>query len=140
MTRTIRRPIPIVRVLVVNSHGQVLVIQRAPDTTDGNRWCLPGGKVDYGETVEQAAGRELQEETGIEASGLLFMFYRDSLPETPESQHYLQFYLTCSSDRDPALNCESIAFRWITLRDIHSIDIAFGDDQAIARFFALRAV
>lgn len=45
-----------------NANHIVLVARR----TDPNNWNLPGGKVDNGETLEQAAVRELREETGIE--------------------------------------------------------------------------
>jgi len=48
------RPIPVVRLIVTNAEGRVLVLRRAANTAGGNLWCLPGGKVDYGDTVEKA--------------------------------------------------------------------------------------
>jgi len=47
--------------IVINEAGQVLLIKRS----DNGRWCLPGGHVDYGETIAQTAVREAYEETGI---------------------------------------------------------------------------
>jgi ADP-ribose pyrophosphatase YjhB (NUDIX family)/ubiquinone/menaquinone biosynthesis C-methylase UbiE len=48
--------------IVLNEAGEVLLIRRS----DNGRWCLPGGHVDYGETVEGCAVREAYEETGIQ--------------------------------------------------------------------------
>jgi ADP-ribose pyrophosphatase YjhB (NUDIX family)/ubiquinone/menaquinone biosynthesis C-methylase UbiE len=47
--------------IVLNEAGEVLLIRRS----DNGRWCLPGGHVDYGETVSQCAVREAYEETGV---------------------------------------------------------------------------
>jgi ADP-ribose pyrophosphatase YjhB (NUDIX family) len=42
--------------------GDVLLVRR----TDNGLWCIPGGHVDLGETLDQACLRELREETGLE--------------------------------------------------------------------------
>jgi ADP-ribose pyrophosphatase YjhB (NUDIX family)/ubiquinone/menaquinone biosynthesis C-methylase UbiE len=47
--------------IVLNEAGEVLLIRRA----DNGRWCLPGGHVDYGETIAQCVVREAYEETGV---------------------------------------------------------------------------
>lgn len=47
---------------LVLEHGRLLLIQR----TDNRLWCLPGGSAEVGETLAQAAERELREEAGIE--------------------------------------------------------------------------
>ena len=54
--------VPSVNVIVVNDEGLILLIRR---TNNGN-WALPGGAVDLGESVAQAAVRETLEESGIE--------------------------------------------------------------------------
>ena len=53
-------------VIVINSKGEILLQHRI----DNSLWGLPGGAVELGETVEQAAVREVFEETGIEVEKL----------------------------------------------------------------------
>jgi ADP-ribose pyrophosphatase YjhB (NUDIX family) len=54
--------VPSVNVVVVNDDGSILMIRR----TDNGNWALPGGAIDLGESVAQAAVRETIEESGIE--------------------------------------------------------------------------
>src|SRR6516165_8492786 len=56
--------------------GAILLVQRADDGT----WCLPGGRVEFGESIEACAAREFAEETGrsVELTGLLGVYSRPS--------------------------------------------------------------
>jgi mutator protein MutT len=57
-----------VLILVVDDSGRVLMTERAGDIYMAGYWAIPGGKVDPGEPVTEAAARELQEEVGISVS------------------------------------------------------------------------
>jgi ADP-ribose pyrophosphatase YjhB (NUDIX family) len=57
-----QRIVPSVNVVVTNAEGKILLIRR----TDNGNWALPGGGVDIGESLPQAAIRETREETGID--------------------------------------------------------------------------
>lgn len=71
---------------VVINDGQVLLIQRE----DFKVWALPGGQVDPGESVAQAAIREVKEETGIDIEHLCLVgiYFR---PQWPEDNHSVVF-------------------------------------------------
>ncbi len=58
-------PIPSVAVVVRNEQGQLLLVKRKAEPKKGF-WSLPGGFMDGGESVTQAALREMKEETGLE--------------------------------------------------------------------------
>ena len=74
--------VPSVNVVVVNEAGDVLMIRRS----DNDNWAVPGGAIDLGESMVQAAVRETREETGIECeiTGLDRDLHR---PETRDLVH-----------------------------------------------------
>ncbi|WP_410769427.1 NUDIX domain-containing protein [Fontibacillus sp. BL9] len=53
-------------VIIYNSTGQVLMLHR----TDNDSWCFPGGAIELGEKIEEAAIREAFEETGLAVDNL----------------------------------------------------------------------
>jgi ADP-ribose pyrophosphatase YjhB (NUDIX family) len=64
--------VPSVNVVVTNEQGQILLIRR----TDNDNWAIPGGAIDLGESMAQAAARETKEESGIdcEITGLVGIY------------------------------------------------------------------
>ncbi len=54
--------VPSVNVIIVNERDEMLMICR----TDNGNWAVPGGAMDFGESIAEAAVRETREETGIE--------------------------------------------------------------------------
>ncbi|MFD8981492.1 NUDIX hydrolase [Streptomyces sp. NPDC059564] len=64
--------VPSVTVVAVDGGGRILLIHRS----DNDLWALPGGGVDTGESVADAAVRETREETGfdVEVTGLVGLY------------------------------------------------------------------
>jgi len=64
--------VPSANVIVVNAQGEILMIRR----TDNDNWAVPGGGMDLGESIIDAAVRETREETGIacEITGLVGIY------------------------------------------------------------------
>lgn len=64
---TYRNPLPTVDVIIeIESTGIVLIRRKNPPYG----WAIPGGFVDYGESLEEAARREAKEETNLDVRGL----------------------------------------------------------------------
>ena len=93
---------------------KVLLIQRKHDPFAGD-WAFPGGFVDVGETPEEAARRELEEETGL-------------------AKVYLeQLYTFGEPDRDPREHVVSVAHYGLV--SIHGHRVRADDDARDARWF-----
>lgn len=54
--------VPAASAVVTNDRGEILMQRRV----DNNFWALPGGTMDFGETIVQTAEREVREETGLD--------------------------------------------------------------------------
>jgi ADP-ribose pyrophosphatase YjhB (NUDIX family) len=54
--------VPAASAIVTNERGEILMQRRV----DNNFWALPGGTMDFGETIVQTAEREVREETGLD--------------------------------------------------------------------------
>jgi len=57
-------PVPATSLIVTDSENALLLVKRSVEPKIGF-WCLPGGFIELGETPDQAALRELKEETGL---------------------------------------------------------------------------
>jgi ADP-ribose pyrophosphatase YjhB (NUDIX family) len=73
--------------VVRDADGRILLIQRGRDPERGH-WGLPGGKVDWMETVEAAVVREVREETALEVQLLRLLCVADHF-EPALAQHWV---------------------------------------------------
>jgi mutator protein MutT len=129
-------PMPIVRAIIENDKGKVLLLRRANTAWGDNAWCLPGGKVDYGQTVAEALVREVFEETALRLQSAKLLILQDSLPTETGGMHCLNLYFHCRVAGELALNEESSTFAWVTASDMSAYDIVFRNDEALRVYFS----
>jgi 8-oxo-dGTP diphosphatase len=105
--------------------GQVLIGQRRPDQPMASMWEFPGGKIEAGETAQQALVRELSEELGIRAS--------IGAPVTRIRHNYrhggavdLQFFVVRQFVGE-MVNHIYQQIKWVRLEDLPSYDFLAAD-------------
>ncbi|WP_170372319.1 NUDIX hydrolase [Ruegeria arenilitoris] len=127
---------------VVVDQGHVLLVQRSK-APDAGLWGFPGGHVEWGETVLQAAARELMEETGIEATPQAYLGNLDLLVRDAAGQitaHYLLVGVSCRFESGtPVAADDAQDARWFPIRQVLDRDLAMSArvpdllSQALAR-------
>ena len=110
--------------------GQILLLKRAGGAMTGG-WYLPGGAVDPGETVEEAAVRELLEESGLRPSGPLTCVGVSHMHVYGHDSLQVLYAAECA-DGEVVLSHEHSASRWI---DPQQYRDGFSD-ETIARLSA----
>jgi 8-oxo-dGTP diphosphatase len=82
--------------VIVRHEGKVLLGKRRNAHGDGS-WCLPGGHLEFNETIEDCARREVLEETGISIRNIHTGPYTNDI-FLSEGKHYLTVYAICDYD------------------------------------------
>ena len=91
-----KNPFPTVDIIIENMAGIVLIERANPPFG----WAIPGGFVDYGESLEDAARREALEETGLSIE-LLCQFHTYSDPSRDTRQHNISTVFIAKADGIP---------------------------------------
>lgn len=104
------------RIIAFDESHRVLLTHEYRHELGGWDWRIPGGKIDGGETPEQAAAREFREEAGYEASTLRFLW-----TTTPDSTVRYQRYFFIATDlaqvgaqREAG---ENLTVHWLSLEE-----------------------
>jgi 8-oxo-dGTP diphosphatase len=93
--------------------GKILLVRRARSPAKGF-YSLPGGRVEFGETLHAAVHREVDEETALKIEIVGLAGWREVVPGTADGGHYLIMSFAARwAAGEPVLNDEHDDFRWI---------------------------
>lgn len=131
--------VPSVNVVVVNDAGDILMIRRS----DNDNWAVPGGAIDLGESMTEAAVRETREETGIECeiTGLVGIYTdpKHVILYTSNGEVRQEFSILLTGvavGGQPTPSSESSEVRWVPREDVAGYRLDRSMRIRIAHFLA----
>lgn len=121
--RSVSRPIATVGALIHDGNGHVLMVRTHKW---GDRWGIPGGKIERGESSTTALRREVLEETGLELRDIEFVLVQDCIDshEFQRPEHFLLLnYLARAASTTVTLNDEAEEFLWLAPADALALNL-----------------
>jgi 8-oxo-dGTP diphosphatase len=119
---------------VITDGDRILACRRRPEKSAGGLWEFPGGKIEPGETPEQALEREIAEELGIAVAvgGLL------SVDDTEVGARVIRLscWWTTLQGAAPGESTDHDALRWLTREELSGLEWATPDLPAVAKLVA----
>ncbi|WP_090711429.1 (deoxy)nucleoside triphosphate pyrophosphohydrolase [Mycetocola miduiensis] len=115
---------------VIQHESRILVCRREPGRAQGGKWEFPGGKIEHGESPEQALIREVKEELDVEIQ-VLEHLTTDDTPSAGQIIRLMCFRAHLISDR-PTRSSDHDELRWVRPSQLDALDWAPADVHAVA--------
>lgn len=116
--------INVVAAIIKNGEGKILITQRNFKKSQGGLWEFPGGKIEKGETREEAIIREIKEELTIEIN--VESYLGEKVFEYPEKSINL-IALNCRVKSGNIYLTEHEEARWVEKEELNSFEFAPAD-------------
>jgi 8-oxo-dGTP diphosphatase len=111
--------------------GKILLVRRARSPAKGF-YSLPGGRVEFGETLHAALNREVAEETGLKIEIIGLAGWREVVPGAAGGGHYLIMSFAARwTDGEVTLNDELDDYRWLAPDEIGELELTVGLTEVI---------
>lgn len=118
-----RFPEPTVGALIFDKNGKLFLMK---SHKWGNKYVIPGGHIELGETMEQALKREVKEETDLDVYDFEFVCFQEFIFDKQfwKKRHFIFFDFACKTDSTSVtLNEEGQGHVWVTLQDALRMDV-----------------
>ena len=118
---------------VCEVNGEILLLLRNKEKSEGGKWGIPGGKVDPGETLTEAMVREMKEETGHDMLPTDFRYMKKLYVEHPRHQFiYHLFFTALPGKPNVQLNSnEHQNFLWLTPENALTLNYVSDFDKCL---------
>lgn len=115
---------------IIRRDGRILICQRPENKARGGLWEFPGGKLEYGETAEDALVRECREELGVDVKPK--SLFLESFYDYPDISVRLSFLNSSLQDGEPRL-LEHAAIKWVRPEELSEYDFCPADSGIVTR-------
>jgi ADP-ribose pyrophosphatase YjhB (NUDIX family) len=128
-------PLPTVDIIIEMGEGSIVLIKRK---NIPRGWAIPGGFVEYGESLEEAAVREAREETGLDVK-LVRQLHTYSDPTRDPRRHTIStaFMTTASGTPQAADDAEEIG---IFTKDNLPLPLMFDHEKILEDYFFIKSI
>jgi nucleoside triphosphatase len=116
-------PEPTVGALIFNQEDKVLLLK---SDKWRDKYVIPGGHIELGETMEDALRREIKEETGLDIYDMEFASLQEVIFDAAfhEERHFIFIDFVCRTDSNKVvLNAESQEYVWVSLKEASRLPI-----------------
>ena len=111
--------------------GKILLVRRARSPGQGS-YSLPGGRVEFGESLHTALHREVDEETGLQIEILDLAGWHEVLPAAGGGGHYvIMSFAARWIAKEPVLNDEHDDFKWLAPEGLGDLQLTEGLQEVI---------
>jgi len=116
---------------IIDIDGKVVLIKRSNPPFG---WAIPGGFLDYNESVEDCAAREAKEETGLDISDLEQM-HTYSKPGRDPRFHTVTVVFTAKAKGVPKADSDAIDAKLFSFEEVKKLNLAFDHQQVLEDYF-----
>ena len=113
---------------------QILIAQRQQHQHQGGLWEFPGGKIESGETAEQALQRELMEELTISVENI--QFFHQEKHSYPDKTVAIQFY-HCTHSSGEIVAQQGQEWCWFAIEELAQLDFPAANRQVVEKLAEL---
>lgn len=129
---------PGVKANLYNKDGKFLIIKRSEEETHlEGKWEIPGGRIEFGESPEEALKEEVSEETGLKIKIIEPMDTWKFRKSENEYRVGVDF-LCITEEKDVELSSEHDAYRWVEEKELSDYDIYDSIRKSLQKAIKLR--
>lgn len=125
-----------VAAIYLECNDQILILHRQNDKSEGNKWGIPGGKIDKNETPLQAIIRETKEETGFDISKQSIEALKAVFVEYDEKNHFVYHAFRTQLQGNPGdvkINFNEHKVTWVKPADALKMNLLRDEDTCIKK-------
>ena len=131
-------PEPTTGGLIFNSEGK-LFLMKSHKWRD--KWVVPGGHIELGETIEESLIREVKEETNLDIYDIEFICFQEFIYDDLfwKRRHYIFFDYACKTDStEVILNSEAQEYTWVSLEEREKLPLDKYTEIAIQKYLEMK--